>query len=116
MTNAHHVLARFARPDGLRDLIRGEVPQQWRTGPILSDAAYPDVLVAKAVTDGTSLDLVLRPGDGPRRVRLGLRRLIPERSYQVTGAIEAAVIADAGGTAVIEVDLGGRHVVRVSPV
>ncbi|MEU4416888.1 hypothetical protein ACIBEH_21825 [Nocardia salmonicida] len=116
VTNAHHVLARFARPDGLRDLIRGEVPQQWRTGPILGDAAYPDVLVAKAVTDGTALDLVLRPGDGPRRVRLGLQRLIPERTYQLTGAVEAAVIADSDGTAVIEVDLGGRHVVRVSPV
>lgn len=115
VTNAHHVLARFARGNGLRDLIRGEVPEQWKTGPILGDAAYPDVLVAKAVTDGVSLDLVLRPGDGRRRVRLGLQRLIPNRPYRLTGATETTVLADEHGAAVIGVDLGGRHVVRVCP-
>ncbi|WP_043655854.1 linalool dehydratase/isomerase domain-containing protein [Nocardia thailandica] len=114
-TNAHHVLARFNRPDGLRDLIRGVVPEQWRTGPILADAAYPDVLVAKAVTDGAALDLVLRPGAGSRRVRLGLRRLIPGRDYAVSGATEDAVRADLQGEAVIEIDLGDRHPVRISP-
>ncbi|MET7769507.1 hypothetical protein [Nocardia sp. NPDC005366] len=115
VTNAHHALTRFVRPNGLRDLILGTVPPQWRTGPVLAEAAYPDVLVAKAVTDGAGLELVLRPGRGDRRVRLGIHRLIPNRSYRVTGATESIVSANAHGESVIEVDLGGRTDVRVTP-
>ncbi|MFI5538270.1 hypothetical protein ACIA5H_17940 [Nocardia sp. NPDC051900] len=91
VTNAHHTLTRFNRPDGLRDLIRGTVPPEWRTGPILGIAPHTDGLVAKAVTDGSALELALRPGHGSRRVRLGLRRLISRRTYRVTGAIAPAV-------------------------
>lgn len=115
VTNAHHALARFNRRDGLRDLILGTVPPEWRTGPVLDVAPYPDVLVAKAVTDGSALELVLRPGDGAKRVRLALRRLIPHRGYRVTGAVEPAMVADASGGGVIEADLGGRLDVRVIP-
>ncbi|WP_067685974.1 linalool dehydratase/isomerase domain-containing protein [Nocardia jejuensis] len=115
VTNAHHALARFARPDGLRDLIGGNVPQQWRTGPILASVAYPDVLVAKAVTDGDSLDLVLRPGDGAKRVRLALQRLTPHRGYRVRGAVEPHLTADESGSATIEVELIDRHEVQLTP-
>ncbi|WP_254189761.1 hypothetical protein [Nocardia noduli] len=116
VTNAHHALTRFLRPDGLRDLMLGAVPPGWRTGPVLADAAYPDVLVARAVTDGTGLELVLRPGRGDKRVRLAVHRLLPHRSYRVTGATEPTVSADANGECVIEVDLGGRTDVHVTPV
>ncbi|MEV6252851.1 hypothetical protein AB0L97_06280 [Nocardia sp. NPDC051911] len=105
MTNAHHTLTRFNRPDGLRDLIRATVPPEWRTGPILGIAPHTDVLVAKAVTDGSALELALRPGHGSRRVRLGLRRLIRHRTYRVTGAIAPTVVADESGEGIIEVDL-----------
>ncbi|MGK8523052.1 hypothetical protein ACRS6B_16480 [Nocardia asteroides] len=115
VTNAHHALARFTRADGLRDLILGTVPPEWRTGPILGVAPYPDVLVAKAVTDGSALDLVLRPGGSAKRVRLALERLLPRRTYRVTGATEPTLIADDSGRGVVEVDLGGRRDVRVTP-
>ncbi|MEU6185339.1 DUF5134 domain-containing protein [Nocardia sp. NPDC047038] len=64
MTSAHHTLTRFNRPDGLRDLVRGTVPPEWRTGPILGIAPYPDVLVTKAAIDGNALELV--PTGRPR--------------------------------------------------
>ena len=51
-------------------------------------AAYPDVLVTRAVTDGQALDLVLRPGNGGGRTTLGIERLQPQRDYEVTGGVE----------------------------
>lgn len=116
MTNAQLALARFARSDGMAQLIRGEVPPVWRTGPVLDDAAYPDVLVGKAVSDGTALELVLRPGATRKRVRLGLARLNPGSTYRATGTVDDTVVADPGGHATVEVDLAGRTDVSIRPV
>lgn len=114
--NAAFAQYRFGRPDAMRALIAGEIPHEWKTGPILAEAAYPDVLVARAVTDGRALDLVLRPGNGGGRTTLGFQRLVPGREYAVQGAVVDTVTADAGGRALIEVDLDGRREVVVRPV
>lgn len=114
MTNLYANLGRFGRHSALRDLVRYGAPDAWRQGPVLVEAAYPDVLVARAVTDGHALDLVLRPGAGPVRTVLLLDRLVPGREYDVLGAAEDLVVAAPDGTAVLEVDLSGRHEVRVS--
>jgi len=90
-------------------------PTHWRTGPVLAEVAYPEVLVAKAVTDGQDLSLVLRPGAGPIRTTLRVERLVPRRTYQVTGAREALIVASDTGTAVVSVDLGDRLEVRLTP-
>ncbi len=116
--NLYSLIARFGRHSGTRDLIGAGVPEAWRTGPRLADAAYPEVLVARAVTDGADLDLVLHPGDGPIRADLVLDRLVPGRDYRVTGADLASrgrVRADHLGRAVVQVDLGGRTAVHVGP-
>lgn len=115
LVNLYGVLGRFGRRDGLRDLIAHDTPAAWRTGPRLAEAAYPDVLVARAVTDGRALDLVLRPGDGPVRTTLAIDRLVPGRVYDVAGAISGEVVADGEGRTLVEVDLGGRLEVRLSP-
>lgn len=113
LVNLYGVLGRFGRRNGLRDLIAHGAPDAWRSGPRLADAAYPDVLVARAITDGRALDLVLRPGAGPVRTTLALDRLQAGRTYRVDGARTETLTADAAGTALIEVDLGGRHELRV---
>ncbi|MGQ0843508.1 MAG: linalool dehydratase/isomerase domain-containing protein [Sporichthyaceae bacterium] len=112
-TNSYATLGRFGRHSGLRDLLAFGVPGEWRSGPVLAEAGYPDVLVAKAVTDGRALDLVLRPGNGPVRTRLAVERLVPYRTYTVVGALTSTVNADAVGRAEFEVDLGDRLEVRV---
>lgn len=112
-TNCYAALGRFGRYSALRDLLAFGAPEQWRTGPVLAQAGYPDVLVARAVTDGHALDLVLRPGGGPVRTTLAIERLVPGREYAVTGAAESTVTADASGRALLTVDLGDRHEVRV---
>jgi hypothetical protein len=116
MVNFYAVLGRFSRSHAMRDLFaHGAVPAAWRTGPRLAEAAYPDVLVARAVTDGDALDLVLRPGDEPIRTTLAVDRLVPGRRYAVAGASAGEVVADDRGRALVEVDLGGRREVRLHP-
>ena len=108
------MLGRFGRASGLRDLLgHGAVPEAWRNGPRLAEVAYPDVLVARAVTDGNALDLVLRPGDGPVRTHLAVDRLVPGRTYTALGTTADTVTADGSGRALLEVDLGARHEVRL---
>jgi hypothetical protein len=115
LTNLYAVLGRNGRRNGLRDLVAHELPTAWRAGPRLAQAAYPEVLVARAVTDGTALDLVLRPGEGPLRTTLAVDRLRPGTRYAVDGAGSGTVVADATGRALVEIDLGGRCEVRVRP-
>ncbi|AEF41198.1 linalool dehydratase/isomerase domain-containing protein [Hoyosella subflava] len=107
-------LARFSREDGFRGFIQEGIPDAWRRGPVLADAAYPEVLVAKAVSDGTSLDLVLRPGNGPVRTTLAIERLTPGHAYTVTGALSPELAADAEGRALVEIVLNDRLEVSIT--
>ncbi|AZG46547.1 linalool dehydratase/isomerase domain-containing protein [Gordonia insulae] len=114
--NCAYAFSRFIQAGSVRGLANGDVPAAWRTGPILAGAPYPDVLVAKAITDGTALDLVLRPGRGNRRTTLQLARLAPHGRYRVMGADRAELIADADGEASVGVTIAGRLELRVEPV
>lgn len=113
--NAGHVMARFTNERGMRDLLAGEIPAPWKTGPVLAQAAYPDVLVTRAVTDGRVLDLVLRPGNHGGRTTLGIERLDPRRDYVVTGGLDETVTADDDGRALVTVDLDDRLEVLLRP-
>jgi len=66
-------------------------PKATQTGPILADAKYPDVLVAKAVSHGDDLDLVLYPGKGSASQTLRIERLRPgaERSEEHTSELQS---------------------------
>ena len=108
----------------MRDMIAFDRPVAWSTGPRLAGAVYPDVLVAKAVTDGRALDLVLRPGDGPVRTSLSIDRLVPGASYVVEGSDNGAragtargrITADGRGRAELAgVDLGDRLELTIRP-
>lgn len=115
LANLYASLGRFGRRSGLRDLVNYGAPEAWRTGPVLAEAPYPEVLVARAVTDGVALDLVLRPGAGAVRTTVAIERLLPGRTYAVTGALETEVVADAEGRALLGLDLGDRLEVRLTP-
>ena len=113
--NAGHVLARFTTEHAMRDLLAGQVPAVWKTGPVLAEAAYPDVLVSRAVTDGQALDGCCGPGNGGGRTTLGIERLIPGRDYVVTGGVEETASADDDGRALVTVDLDDRLEVLLHP-
>lgn len=114
-SNLGLLLAATGRPDAHYDRVNTGLPKPWATGPILEQAPYPDVLVARAVTDGVALDLVLRPGTVPGRRRLGLTRLRPGGRYRVTGAVEREITADQLGRTTLHVDLDQRRAIAVQP-
>ena len=109
-------MARFTTPNSMRNLLAGEIPDEWKTGPVIAQAAYPDVLVARAVTDGRALDLVLRPGTEGGRTALGLKRLAPRHTYAVIGGVDETVTADDNGCAIVTVDLEDRLELAVRPL
>ncbi len=112
--NAMLLLGRFSRAGGYRDLVTTR-PASAIAGPVLAEAPYPDVLVAKATNDGAALDLVLRSGGSGGRSVLALERLRPGARYPVAGAVADSLQADADGRARFEVDVADRVEVRVAP-
>jgi len=109
-------MARAGRSNGMHDLVAGGVPEAWRTGPLLERVEYPQVVIAKAVSDGRALEVVAHPGAGKGRHEVGLSQLRPGRRYCCEGTTAAELIADAAGRASVGVDLDGRTEIRVRPV
>ena len=114
-SNLSLLLARFGRANAMRQLVTEGFPRPWREGPVLAEAAYPDVLVARAVSDGADLQLVLRPGAAACRTSIRVERLAPHRTYNLRGAVQSSILADHAGSAVVDVDLESRHELRVTP-
>lgn len=113
--NIFAVMGKIVRTgDFGRTFSQGPAPEMLR-GPVLEEASYPQVLVARAVSDGASLDLVLHPGAGDGLQAIGLAQLAPGRRYRVSGAAETEIVADAEGRAPLTVPLCGRTAIHVAP-
>lgn len=113
--NAYLALARFGWKDAWFNLVTKGLAPHERTGPRLGAAPYPDILVARAVTDGRALEAVLVPGREPGRFPIGLERLTPGARYTLTGATEREVAARPDGTAAVHIDVTARTEFRVTP-
>jgi hypothetical protein len=114
IANAHLASARFAQKDDFASMIhRGPGPGALR-GPFLADCAWPGVLVARAMSDGNDLDLVLHNGGAPGPQDLVLERLRPGKTYRRTDT-NAELTADAEGRAILTVVLDGRTPLHVIP-
>ncbi|HJQ46987.1 MAG TPA: hypothetical protein VJ870_11800 [Amycolatopsis sp.] len=107
--------ALFGRAGGWLDLVEKGMPRQWLDGPVLDTVPYPDAMVARAVSDGAALDVVLRSTNGGGRIEVGFARLKPRQKYGLHGALDETVVADEHGRAHAVIDLEDRREVRVSP-
>jgi hypothetical protein len=117
LANCAIAQGRLLRTGDFRDLYATGPDPRCLVGPILAEANYPEVLVARAVSDGEALDLVLVPGETRQSAqRLGFARLKPGRSYRATGAVESTLIADHEGIASLDVKLAGRSGIRLAPL
>lgn len=105
----------WTRRNTVRDMINKGLPQAWATGPLLSKASYPEVIVTRAVSDGEALELVLRAGNDPVRTRLGFGRLKPGQHYRIVQT-EQTLIADGQGNASLDFDLDRRSELTLVPV
>ncbi|MBK8957628.1 MAG: hypothetical protein IPM80_04140 [Proteobacteria bacterium] len=115
LANVWAVEAKLMRTGDFRNsFVKGPAASAF-TGPQLAEASYPEVLVAKATSTGADLDLVLYPGRGNGRQKLGLARLAPGASYRVAGRPDLDFRADDAGTARLEVELNGRTALNITP-
>jgi len=103
------------RKGGWLDMITKGMPEAWVTGPQVESVPYPAVMVTRAVTDGSALD-VFAPRERRRPPSGGAVAAAAGAEDGVTGGTAPALVADARGRATVDVDLGGRHELRVVPV
>jgi hypothetical protein len=115
LSNAALMGATVANVATHRQRVARGMPLSWQIGPVLDECSYPDVLVASAISDGHDLRLVLRPGTTPSRTTIGVADLLPEQHYEVRGAVAGELVADSAGRASVEVDLGGRVELTITP-
>ncbi|HDR9503693.1 TPA: hypothetical protein QDC06_007043 [Burkholderia cepacia] len=113
--NLNLAAARWSRRNDWQDLINVGPDRHALDGPILTDCVYPRVLVAKAVSDGVGLDLVLYNGQEAGTESITLERLMPGTRYQVTGAIQSEFDSGPLGVASLKVCIDGRTEVTVRP-
>jgi hypothetical protein len=118
VNNATIVMGCLLRNGDVRSMVNEGPPAGAMRGPLLGGIAYPDVLVAKAVSDGEDLTLVLYGAGGANsRQSLGIDRLRPGKRYTVTGGADEvrSIEADAKGHADFDVELRGRTEIRLVP-
>ncbi len=113
--NATIAMDRLLRPNGWRDAVNTSPPASVFEGPLLAEASYPDVLVAKAFSRGDDLELVLHPGGAAGPQPLGIERLKPGRRYTLRGAGDLSVVPDEQGRATVTVPLRERTVLHLQP-
>src|SRR5690606_19539422 len=105
LSNVNVAMARLMRTgDFRRSFVEGP-SEATLAGPYLTGVSYPDVLVARAYSNGENLELVLRPGGTSVEQRVTVKGLKPARRYQVTGCREPSVVAEADGVARLVVNL-----------
>ena len=106
---------RLGRTNGLSDLVNQGPPSVWLTGPKLDNVAYPDILPAKAVSDGQAFEAVLYPGLESGNFELGFSDFLPGRDYHCHGCVESAVRSDEQGRFTVNVKLTDRQEIRITP-
>ncbi len=113
LANALAIQGRIQRTGDFRASFVEGPPAATATGPVLAEARYPDVLVAKARSiDGNDLELVLH-GRGREEIRL--ERLVPGGEYRLEGpGGKTPFRADGGGQATLAIELRGRTPLRIA--
>jgi hypothetical protein len=115
LANVNAVMGRIMRTgDFRRSFVEGPSAATL-AGPVLAEAKYPDVLVARAFSHGNDLELVLHPGAAPGPQHLSIERLRPGGHYVVQGAELQSFTADENGAAELTVVLSGRITVTITP-
>ncbi|MFQ6395048.1 hypothetical protein ACLMAJ_16480 [Nocardia sp. KC 131] len=106
----------LGRPYVLADMMSRPRPEAWNNGPRIVDVPHPEVIVAKAVSDGHGLEAVFYPGKEPGRFTVLLDQLLPRRDYLILGAVIPVASADEHGRMSVTIDLPGRSTFQLRPI
>jgi hypothetical protein len=111
---ANFAASRWNRKDDWLDTILKGPPAAAYTGPLLGSCPYPEVLVAKACSDGKNLELVLYNGTENQKADIIIEGLQKDTKYRVkeTGA---TFMADPSGKAALSCAVNGRTALTVVP-
>ena len=115
LSNINAMRARFHRRDDFKNTVTQGPPESTFRGPILTDASYPEVLVARAFSDGDDLEMVLYPGKQPGAQDIRVERLRPGATYALRNGSERSFKADNFGAATLSVELHGRTPLHIVP-
>ncbi|MET0985877.1 MAG: hypothetical protein ABW034_10765 [Steroidobacteraceae bacterium] len=116
-SNGLVIMGRLMQRHDWRNVIHRGPPATAFHGPLLTEARYPDVLVARAWSDGADLSLVLYPGSENTNQGLQFERLLPGQRYAVTStAGDSRIQADNQGHGRLVIDLRGRTALHLAPV
>ncbi|HUA35514.1 MAG TPA: hypothetical protein VMA09_18030 [Candidatus Binataceae bacterium] len=115
LSNINAARGAIHRRDDFRNTIMQGPPEAALKGPILTGAKYPDVLVARAFSNGDDLDLVLYPGMSDSSQNIRIERLRAGANYVMRNGTEHQFQADDSGAALLTVDLKGRTPIRIIP-
>ncbi|MCL2125129.1 MAG: hypothetical protein FWH33_03980 [Oscillospiraceae bacterium] len=113
LTMAYYAFSRLCKKGYWSDVILRGMPETAFTGPLLSDCAYPDVIPAKAASNGADLDLVLYNGAEPGEKPITVERLKPSTVYTINNG-KAEFTSDADGRAELLVNVDGRTEVMIA--
>ncbi len=113
-TNSYAVLGQLVRTGDFRAGFSRAPAAGNHSGPHLADASYPEVLVARAISDGRGLEAVLYPGVRDGVQSIGLARLQPGQRYKVAGATTPEFTASKDGNVRLDVLLQGRTPLSVT--
>lgn len=114
ISNSLLTMARFLRVNDFAQTIWNGPGRDLSSQPILEKCSFPDVLVAKAFSNGDDLELVLFNGEAAGQQKLGLARLEVDKAYRIEQTGETFT-ADASGNAEITVMIDGRTPIHVVP-
>lgn len=116
--HAKMLMGRVATTNLQHDLVNTGSDERWVNGPLLTDVIYPKVQVAKAVSDGINLDLVLYPENKPDVQDIEISQLLAEQKYSLSGSSKNAFnfFADAEGKAKLSIHLDGRTELTITKI
>lgn len=109
---ANFVIGRMLEQGDWKDLILRGPSETAVTGPLLTDCPFPQVLVARAVSSGDDLDLVLYNGEDSGEQEITVEQLEKNGAY-VDACTGRRFTADETGRAVLRIDLNGRTPVHI---
>jgi hypothetical protein len=102
-------VAKWAQVGDWYYLTHSKAPKCQVHGPVLDECRYPDILVAKAVSTGEDLELVLYNGTDGGQQTLHFAQMEPETRYVDEEHPDTVIKTDREGKGICEILLEGRY-------